>query len=195
MCSTSLERALGHAKVEELFCTSLQDVWGWHHIGVPGVLFWFGFFSWALCLTSRDRQVKGEQQHRLTWLRKITEKQEGQWQKWKMKHLGVTWKFWENREWCWTFSWIEPVEKSVQFICYFQTSVCAIRPLLKPVINIDLKIIFKALAKHLEKVTPCLIHSDQTGFIQGRYVYTNVGRLINLIDYFSSENLKPTCYH
>lgn len=33
-------------------------------------------------------------------------------------------------------------------------------------INIDLQIICTALAKHLEKVIPSLIHTDQTGFIK-----------------------------
>lgn len=36
-------------------------------------------------------------------------------------------------------------------------------------INTDLKIICKTLARTLELVTPHIIHPDQTGFVEGRY--------------------------
>ena len=40
-------------------------------------------------------------------------------------------------------------------------------------INVDLKIIYKALAKRLEKITPLIIHPDQTGFIKERHSFIN----------------------
>jgi len=36
-------------------------------------------------------------------------------------------------------------------------------------INVDLKMICKALAKRIEKITPLIIHPDKTGFIKGRH--------------------------
>ncbi len=47
-------------------------------------------------------------------------------------------------------------------------------------INVDIKIIAKALAYRLEKVTPSIIHPDQTGFIKGRLASNNTRRLFNL---------------
>uniref|UniRef100_A0A1A8UJ98 Reverse transcriptase domain-containing protein n=1 Tax=Nothobranchius furzeri TaxID=105023 RepID=A0A1A8UJ98_NOTFU len=59
-------------------------------------------------------------------------------------------------------------------------------------INVDLKIICKALAKRLEKVTPFIIHPDQTGFIKGRQSSTNSRRLLNLIDFSYSRNIETS---
>nr|XP_054599245.1 olfactory receptor 4D9-like [Nothobranchius furzeri] len=59
-------------------------------------------------------------------------------------------------------------------------------------INVYLKIICKALAKRLEKVTPFIIHPDQTGFIKGRQSSTNSRRLLNLIDFSYSRNIETS---
>ena len=53
-------------------------------------------------------------------------------------------------------------------------------------INADVKIICKALAKRLEKITPFIIHPDQTGFIKGRHSSTNIHSFIHL----SSTNMR-----
>jgi len=45
-------------------------------------------------------------------------------------------------------------------------------------LNIDYKIAAKTLAKRIETVLPKLVHSDQTGFMRGRYIRENI-RLIN----------------
>lgn len=58
-------------------------------------------------------------------------------------------------------------------------------------INADLKIICKALARRLDRITPSIIHPDQTGFIKGRDSNSNIRRLINLIDY-SNSNAQQT---
>lgn len=57
-------------------------------------------------------------------------------------------------------------------------------------LNVDLKIITKALASRLEKVTPLLIHPDQTGFIKNRNSSDNLRRLFNLINISQQSSLK-----
>ena len=45
-------------------------------------------------------------------------------------------------------------------------------------LNIDYKILSKALAKRMEEHLPKLIHSDQTGFVDGRYIGQNIRLLV-----------------
>uniref|UniRef100_A0A3P9KND8 Reverse transcriptase domain-containing protein n=1 Tax=Oryzias latipes TaxID=8090 RepID=A0A3P9KND8_ORYLA len=49
-------------------------------------------------------------------------------------------------------------------------------------LNQDLKLLSKILALRLEKVLPCLIKEDQTGFIKGRSSSHNIRRLLNIIN-------------
>ena len=41
-------------------------------------------------------------------------------------------------------------------------------------LNVDYKILSKVLAKRMEKVLPKLVYSDQTGFVNGRYIGQNI---------------------
>ena len=45
-------------------------------------------------------------------------------------------------------------------------------------LNLDYKIASKVIAKRIERFLPKIIHSDQTGFVKGRYIGQNI-RLIN----------------
>uniref|UniRef100_A0A671WYB0 Reverse transcriptase domain-containing protein n=1 Tax=Sparus aurata TaxID=8175 RepID=A0A671WYB0_SPAAU len=47
--------------------------------------------------------------------------------------------------------------------------------------NVDTKILAKALARRLEKVLPIIISREQTGFKKGRQLYYNVRTLLNVI--------------
>lgn len=58
-------------------------------------------------------------------------------------------------------------------------------------INLDLKIICKVLAMRLEKVTPWLIHSDQTGFIRGRKSANNTPFTFHSL-YWTISSSDPT---
>ena len=46
----------------------------------------------------------------------------------------------------------------------------------------DYKIASKAIAKRMEPVLPSLIHSDQTGFIKGRYIGENIRLISDLME-------------
>lgn len=47
--------------------------------------------------------------------------------------------------------------------------------------NVDTKVLAKALALRLEKVLPLIISKEQTGFITGRQLFYNVRTLLNVI--------------
>lgn len=48
-------------------------------------------------------------------------------------------------------------------------------------LNVDLKILSKVLARRLEDLLPIIVREDQTGFIKGRNSYNNIRRLLNII--------------
>ena len=56
-------------------------------------------------------------------------------------------------------------------------------------LNVDLKIASKAIAKRIEPTLPNLIHSDQTGFVKGRYIGENIRLISDIMDYTSLQNL------
>jgi len=54
-------------------------------------------------------------------------------------------------------------------------------------INVDIKIISKALAHRIEQIIPYIIPPDQTGFIKCRHASNNTRRLYNLMHYSSVQ--------
>ena len=54
-------------------------------------------------------------------------------------------------------------------------------------LNIDNKILSKALAKRMEQHLPKLIHSDQTGFVNGRYIGQNKRLLSNIMEFLDNK--------
>lgn len=48
-------------------------------------------------------------------------------------------------------------------------------------INVDAKILAKALAVYLENILPSIISDEQTGFIKGRQLFHNIHTLLNNI--------------
>lgn len=57
-------------------------------------------------------------------------------------------------------------------------------------LSVDLKLLSKLLAKHLESVLPSIISPDQTGFIHGRHSFSNLRRLFNML-YNPSSSCTP----
>ena len=57
-------------------------------------------------------------------------------------------------------------------------------------LNIDYKILSKVLAKRMEQHLPKLIHSDQTGFVNGRYIGQNIRLLSDIMEFSDSKNFQ-----
>lgn len=57
-------------------------------------------------------------------------------------------------------------------------------------LNNDLNILIKALARHLEKLQPGMVHSDQNGFVQGQYGFDSIRRVCDTV--FESSGHKDT---
>ena len=56
-------------------------------------------------------------------------------------------------------------------------------------LNVDLKIATKAIAKRLESVLPKLIHPDQRRFVKGRYIGENIRLVSDVTEYTKVQNL------
>ena len=56
-------------------------------------------------------------------------------------------------------------------------------------LNVDFKIASKAIAKRFEPILPSLIHSDQTGFVKGRYIGENIRLKNDIMETMKSQNL------
>ena len=59
-------------------------------------------------------------------------------------------------------------------------------------LNTDYKILTKILANRIKKYLPKLISTDQTGFVPGRYIGTNIQKIINISEYCQINNIKAT---
>lgn len=55
-------------------------------------------------------------------------------------------------------------------------------------LNTDQKLLSKILAMRLEKVLPCIVGEDQTGFVKGQNSSDNVRRLLNIIQLSWNSN-------
>ena len=57
-------------------------------------------------------------------------------------------------------------------------------------LNTDYKILAKILASRLQKVLPCIIHGDQTGFLKGRYIGENIRLFLDSIEFCKKYSIK-----
>ena len=56
-------------------------------------------------------------------------------------------------------------------------------------LNTDYKLLTKCIANRLKIVLPDIIHSDQTGFLPGRYIGENVRLALDMIDHLNKNDL------
>lgn len=69
------------------------------------------------------------------------------------------------------------------------TLCSSFRPL--SLLNADIKLYAKVLARRLETVLPILVHPDQTGFVKQRYASDNMRRLLHIVD--TGTNISSSC--
>ena len=67
--------------------------------------------------------------------------------------------------------------------------MCYFHPL--SLLNADVKLYAKVLARRLETVLPTLVHPDQTGFVKQRYASDNMRRLLHIVD--AGANISSPC--
>ena len=67
------------------------------------------------------------------------------------------------------------------------TSLENLRPI--SLLNVDHKILTKAIAKRLEKVLPKTINPDQTGHVKKRFIGENVRLILHIMSYTEKKNL------
>ena len=58
-------------------------------------------------------------------------------------------------------------------------------------LNLDYKLMAKCIALRIKRHLTRLIHSDQTGFIKGRYIGENINRILSIMELTEKENI-PT---
>ena len=56
-------------------------------------------------------------------------------------------------------------------------------------LNTDYKIMTKAIANRIKKVLPEIIHHNQTGYVEGRYIGDSVRQVLDLFEYMDNENI------
>ena len=56
-------------------------------------------------------------------------------------------------------------------------------------LNIDYKILSKALALHLKEILPDIISEDQTGFMEGRSIASTLRKTIEVIEYTKKNHI------
>ena len=57
-------------------------------------------------------------------------------------------------------------------------------------LNVDYKILTKAIAKRLEKYFPIIINHDQTGYIKGRFIGENIRLIQDIMSYTKTMEKK-----
>ena len=62
------------------------------------------------------------------------------------------------------------------------------RPL--SLLNIDYKILAKCFANTIKKHIDNIVHTDQTGFIKGRFIRVNINKILSIMEHCESNNIE-----
>ena len=55
--------------------------------------------------------------------------------------------------------------------------------------NVDTKIMSKVIATRIKKVLPHIIHHNQSGYVEGRYIGETVRSIFDIMDFSVKENI------
>ena len=55
--------------------------------------------------------------------------------------------------------------------------------------NVDAKLMSKVVANRIKKVLPCIIHYNQTGYVQDRYIGETVRSIFDIMEFIVNENV------
>ena len=56
-------------------------------------------------------------------------------------------------------------------------------------LNVDYKIVTRALAKRLQVIMTSIINSDQTGYVKGRYIGENIRLIEDVLRYTQKDEI------
>ena len=56
-------------------------------------------------------------------------------------------------------------------------------------VNVDAKIISKAIANRIKQVLPNIVHHNQTGYLKDRFIRETVRSILDVMDFTKKENL------
>ena len=56
-------------------------------------------------------------------------------------------------------------------------------------VNVDTKIMSKVIATRIKKVLPHIIHHNQSGYVEGRYIGETVRSIFDIMDFSVTENI------
>ena len=56
-------------------------------------------------------------------------------------------------------------------------------------LNIDVKLFSKALAYHIKKILPKIIHSNQSGYVEGRFIGETIRTIDGIMEFMKCEGI------
>ena len=57
-------------------------------------------------------------------------------------------------------------------------------------LNVDYKILAKCIANRFKKHIHYLVHTEQTGFMKGRFIDENINKILSIIEHCEKNNIE-----